>query len=64
MQIKLTHEVAVDTQYYWQPMETCPLHVKVQLLGKGGVAVYGRWNGRERFWIGWAPMPKIRRDAN
>ena len=29
--------VAVDPDYCWQPMGTCPLGVKVQLLGGGGV---------------------------
>lgn len=65
MQVKVNPgEVAVDHSYFWQPMHACPLNVKVQLLGKGGVAVYGRWNGKDRFWTHWAPMPKIRRDAN
>lgn len=52
------HKVAVDHNYFWQPMETCPHSVKVQLLGKGGVAVYGVYNGREDFWQAWAPLPK------
>ena len=34
--------VAVDPDYYWQPMATCPLGCKVQLLGAGGVATYGQ----------------------
>jgi hypothetical protein len=50
--------VAVDQDYFWQPMETCPLAVKVQLLGAGGVATYGQWDGRNPFWKGWAPLPK------
>lgn len=54
-------EVAIDLNYFWQPMDTCPTSVKVQLLGKGGVAVYGKWNGRDTFWTHWAPMPKIQR---
>jgi len=49
----------VDPDYYWRPMSTCPLSKKVQLLGRGGVAVYGQWNGHEKFWLGWAPLPKI-----
>ncbi len=50
--------VAVDTQNEWQPMSTCPLAAKVQLLGQGGVAVYGAWNGKDDFWVGWHPIPK------
>lgn len=50
--------VAVAQGYYWQPMATCPTGVKVQLLGRGGVAVYAHWDGKEQFWTGWAPLPK------
>ena len=49
--------VAVDASYFWRPMSTCPRSVKVQLLGKGGVAVYGTYHG-DPFWVGWAPLPK------
>lgn len=57
---KLTsnHEVAVDQDYFWQPLTSCPLGVKVQLLGAGGVAAYGHWDGRNPFWKAWAPLPK------
>lgn len=57
-------EVAVDHAYFWQQMDTCPVNSKVQLLGKGGVAVYGKWNGKDSFWIGWCPLPKIPRDQS
>lgn len=57
-----TRTAAVDPDYYWRPMSTCPVGSKVQLLNAGGVAVYGRWNGKETHWQGWAPLPKIRRD--
>ncbi|NQW81308.1 MAG: hypothetical protein HQ445_09060 [Polaromonas sp.] len=50
--------VAVDLHYYWQPIETCPLGVKVQLLGLGGVASYGNYVRGDSFWTGWAPMPR------
>jgi len=53
--------VAVDRDYFWRDMSECPKGVKVQLLGVGGVAVYGNWNGKEKFWKGWAPLPKVRR---
>jgi hypothetical protein len=49
--------VAVDQTYYWQPMATCPLSVKVQLLGRGGVAIYGQFSGHDSFVVGWAPLP-------
>jgi len=50
--------VAVATDYYWQPMDSCPRGVKIQLLGIGGVASYAAWDGRNRFWQAWAPLPK------
>jgi hypothetical protein len=56
------NEVAVDHDYFWLPMESCPRGVKVQLLGQGGVATYGEFNGKDPFWRGWAPLPKERRN--
>lgn len=50
--------VAVDPDYYWRPMSECPLGVKVQLLGAGGVAAYGHYVRGDAFWHGWAPLPK------
>ncbi len=56
--------VAVAVDYYWQPIDTnTPRGVKLQLLGKGGVAVYGTWNGKDTFYTHWAPVPKRRTDA-
>ena len=49
----------VDTEYYWQPMSTCPLSRKVQLLTTGMVAVYGQYDGKSKSWLGWAPLPRI-----
>jgi len=60
----------VDTEYYWKPMETCPRSAKVQLLSKHGVAVYGEvherglLHGKETFWVGWAPLPKKRKEES
>lgn len=48
---------AVDQDYFWLPIDTCPHGVKVQLLGKGGVAIYGQFTGKEDFFVGWAPVP-------
>lgn len=53
-----TGVAAVDEAYFWRPMATCPLNAKVQLLGDGGVAVYGTFNGKDTFWNAWAPVPK------
>lgn len=51
--------VAVATRVQWLPMEECPVRVKVQLVGAGGVAVYGEFDGNDPFWRGWAPLPFI-----
>lgn len=56
--------VAVDKAYYWQPIATCPRGVKVQLLGAGGVAVYGQFNGKDDFWTHWAPLPVRRKEGD
>lgn len=51
--------VAVATDYYWLPIDAnTPRGVKLQLLGEGGVACYGEWNGKDTFWKKWAPLPK------
>ncbi len=51
--------VAVSPDYYWLPInKDTPKGVKIQLLGLGGVAVYGEWDGKSRFWQAWAPVPK------
>lgn len=50
---------AVSTEYYWIPIdENTPRGVKIQLLGAGGVAIYGTYNGRDKFFTHWAPVPK------
>ena len=49
--------VAVDQAYYWQPMATCPCGTKVQLLGAGGLATHGQYDGKNPFWLGWTPLP-------
>lgn len=61
MNFKLTsdRQAAVATDYYWnEDMNTCPRGTKVQLLSEYGVAVYGQYNGRDPFWVAWAPCPK------
>ena len=56
-----TGTVAVDPDYFWQPIETCPLGVKVQLLGVGGVATYGQYCGKDEFFTHWCPLPKLKK---
>jgi hypothetical protein len=40
-------------------MDTCPINKKVQLLNKAGIATTGWWDGKEKWYIGWFPIPKI-----
>jgi len=49
--------VGVDLSYHWQPMSTCPRGVKLQLKGKSGVALYRQYDGKDPWWVGWAPLP-------
>jgi hypothetical protein len=56
-----TKSVAVASDYFWEPInESTPRGVKIQLLGKGGVASYGTWNGKDTFYTHWAPLPRRR----
>lgn len=56
--------VAVATDVFWnEDMTTCPRGAKVQLLGAGGVAVYGDYHG-DTFWQAWAPLPKRRKPTS
>lgn len=53
--------VTVATDVFWnEDMATAPRGTKCQLLGAGGVATYGVYNG-DPFWIGWCPLPKRRK---
>lgn len=55
-------KVMVDQEYFWQPISTCPRGVKVQLLGEGGVAMYGQYNGKDEFYTHWAALPKLKKE--
>lgn len=51
--------VAVSPDTYWLKIDAdTPRGVKVQLLGLGGIATYGNWDGKSRFWQAWCPVPK------
>lgn len=54
-----TFPVAVDHNYFYQPMATCPRGVEVQLLTKWGRSVPGYWDGKDKQFVGWAGRPKI-----
>ncbi len=51
--------VAVSNEVFWNDdMDSCPRGVKVQLLGAGGVALYGTYDGKDKFYTSWAPVPR------
>lgn len=61
MTVTLTNDksAAVDQDYFWRPLDSCPLGTKVQLLTRGGIAVYGQYIANARsLYLGWAPLPK------
>lgn len=63
MRLNSDQTVAVSTDYYWtEDMSSCPRNAKVQLLGQGGVAVYGEYHG-EPFWVSWAPCPRVKKSV-
>lgn len=57
MRLDSTRAAAVDHRFPWRPMRTCPIGVKVLLLGAGGVATISTYDGKSTFWQGWSPMP-------
>ena len=53
--------VVVATDYYWIPVGPhTPVGAKLQLLGLGGVAIYGAYSPKDKFFTHWAPLPKRR----
>lgn len=58
MTIKVKNDIVVDTQYYLQPMETCPRGRLVFLKVFMGGTVKGIYAG-ESCYTGWAPLPKM-----
>ena len=54
--------VAVATDYFWIPIDAdTPRSVKLQLLPVSGVAQYGNWDGKNKFYTHWAPLPKLKK---
>jgi len=51
---------AVSSETCFLPMDTCPRNAKVILLGAGGVATIGQYDGKDPFWEGWYPLMKKR----
>ena len=65
MSVKVTSDgyAVVDTEYFWIAVDAdTPRGMKVQLLGKGGVAIYASYDG-DPFWTHWCPLPKKAKTA-
>ena len=61
--IDSTGTAAVAIDHYWIPIdENTPRSVKLQLLSKAGVAVYGTYHG-DKFWTHWCPLPKLMKET-
>lgn len=62
MSVKVTHgEAAVDQEYFYRSMDTAPQNVRILLLNPDNVACLGTYNGRDTYWRGWSPLPRIKR---
>ena len=61
MKLNATKTVAVSTDVYWLEMDSCPIGVKVALLGEGGVALFGIYRKGDEGWQGWSPVPARRK---
>jgi len=51
-------KIAVATEFFLQPMSTCPVNTEVFLENPGGVLVRGKWDGKSTHWLSWSPFPR------
>lgn len=62
MAVKITHgEAAVDQEYFYRDMDSCPVGCRVILLNPGNVATISVYSPKDTYWRGWSPLPKIRK---
>lgn len=52
-------EAETDAHLWWRPMSSCPTGPKVMLLNAGGIAGVGWYDGKDKWWVAWHPLPKI-----
>jgi hypothetical protein len=52
-------DAITDPDLVFRPMTGCPTGPKVLLLNKAGIASTGWWDGKDSWWVGWFPLPKI-----
>jgi hypothetical protein len=52
-------DAITDPDLFFRSMDTCPKGPKVLLVNQAGIASTGSWDGKDTWWIGWYPLPKI-----
>lgn len=53
------NKAETDQSLTFRSMKTCPTGPKVLLLNKAGIASTGWWDGKDKWYVGWYPLPKI-----
>lgn len=61
MDVKVTNtgNVAVDQDYHWQSLSTCPRGALVWLLTRWGRGIEGIYKQGDTGVVAWCPKPKI-----
>jgi hypothetical protein len=52
-------DAITDNALIWRQMKDCPTGPKVLLLNKAGIAQTGYYDGKDTWFVGWFPLPKI-----
>jgi hypothetical protein len=52
-------QAVTDDELVFRSMNDCPTGPKVLLLNKAGIASTGWWDGKDNWYVGWYPLPKI-----
>jgi hypothetical protein len=52
-------QAVTDAELMFRSMSDCPTGPKVLLLNKAGIASTGWWDGKDGWYVGWFPLPKI-----
>lgn len=62
IKVSQNKRAAVNTELFWIPIAEVapPMGVKLQLINRHcGVATYGSWSGKDKFWTHWQGLPKF-----
>lgn len=51
--------VVSKTVFWGEDMTACPVNKKVQLYSLGGIASSGTWDGKNKFYVRWAELPRV-----